>query len=79
MHPEPPSPDCGPVAFLLTGCQAADCTAADALLDQMSAATILHGGKGYDSNAVGRKIENKGAAPNIPTRANRRWKNYFPP
>jgi len=33
---------------LLTGGQVADCTTADALLDQMPATTILHGDKGYD-------------------------------
>ena len=72
-------PDCRPIAFLLTGGQVADCTAADALLDRMPAATILHGDKGYDSNAVRRKIESTGAAPNIPPKANRRWKRCFSP
>ena len=57
----------------------ADCTAADALLEQMPATAILHGDKGYDSDAVRRKIERKGAAPNIPPKANRRWKNCFSP
>jgi len=57
----------------------ADCTAADALLEQMPAASILLGDKGYDSNAVRRKIESMGAAPNIPPKANRRWKNCFSP
>ena len=45
----------------------------------MSGAEILHGDKGYDSDAVRRKIESKGAAPNIPPKANRRWKNCFSP
>ena len=45
----------------------------------MSTAAILHGDKGYDSDAVRRKIESKGAAPNIPPKANRRWKNCFSP
>jgi transposase len=43
------------------------------------AAEILHGDKGYDSNAVRRKIESKGAAPNIPPKNNRRWKSCFSP
>jgi transposase len=63
----------------LTGGQVADCIAADVLLEQMPATTILHGDKGYDSDAVRRKIESKGAAPNIPPKANRRWKNCFSP
>jgi transposase len=70
---------CRPIAFLLTGGQVADCIAADALLEQMPATAILHGDKGYDSDAVRRKIESKGAAPNIPPKANRRWKNCFSP
>src|SRR5205814_4120068 len=53
--------------------------AADSLLDRLLAAEILHGDKGYDSDAVRRKIESKGAAPNIPPKTNRRWKNCFAP
>jgi len=34
---------------------------------------------GADSDAVRRKIEAKGAAPNIPPKSNRVWKNYFLP
>ena len=49
------------------------------LLDQIPAAVILNGDKGYDSDAVRRKIENMGAAPNIPPKTNRRWKNCFSP
>jgi transposase len=40
---------------------------------------MVHGDKGYDSNAVRRQIESRGAAPNIPPKANRRWKNCFSP
>jgi len=57
----------------------ADCIAADALLDQMPMTTILNGDKGYDSDALRRKIESKGAAPNIPPKTNRRWKPCFSP
>lgn len=42
-------------------------------------ADLLHGDKGYDSDAIRRKIESKGAAPNISPKANRRWKNGFSP
>jgi len=45
----------------------------------MPAASILHGDKGYDSNAVRRQVEDKGAMPNIPPKSNRRWKNCFSP
>ncbi len=64
---------------MLTGGQVADCTAADTLLDAMPKTGILHGDKGYDSNAVRAKIESKGTAPNIPPKVNRRWKNCFSP
>jgi transposase len=64
---------------LLTGGQVADCVAADTLLDQISSTELLHGDKGYDTDAVRRKIEAKGAAPNIPPKSNRIWKNCFSP
>ncbi len=70
---------CRPPAFLLTGGQISDCTAAGALLEQMPQTGLLHGGKGYDSNAVRRRIEAAGAAPNIPPKVNRRWKPCFSP
>lgn len=57
----------------------ADREAADTLLDRMPAATILHGDKGYDTNAVRRKIEIKGAAPNIPPKLNRRGRTASRP
>ena len=70
---------CRPLAFLLTGGQVADCSAADALLDLLPATVLVHGDKGYDSDAVRRKIEAAGAAPNIPPKTNRRWKCCFSP
>lgn len=71
--------DCRPIAFLLAGGQIADCTAGSVLLEQIPAARILNGDKGYDSNAIRRQVEEKGAMPNIPPKANRRWKNCFSP
>ncbi len=64
---------------MLTGGQVADCTAADILLEQMAKPSILHGDKGYDSNAVRSKIGAMGAAPNIPPKVNRAWKPCFSP
>jgi len=60
---------CRPIAFLLTGGQVADCTAADTLLEQLEGAAIVQGDKGYDTNAVRKKIEAHGAAPNIPPKS----------
>ena len=70
---------CRPLAFRLTGGQVADCTAADALLDLLPPTGLLHGDKGYDTDAVRRKIEASGATPNIPPKINRRWKPCFSP
>jgi hypothetical protein len=55
----------------------ADCTAGAELLARMSNCDIFYGDKGRDSNALRRQIENAGAMPNIPPKANRRWKNCF--
>jgi transposase len=45
----------------------------------MPASSILHADKGYDSDAIRRQVEHKGAMPNIPPKTNRRWKNCFSP
>ena len=42
---------------MLTGGQVADCTAGELLLEQMPQASMLHGDKGYDSNAIRRQVE----------------------
>ncbi|WP_183513433.1 IS5 family transposase [Methylobacterium brachythecii] len=68
-----------PLAFLLTGGQMADCTAGALLLERLPACSILLADKGYDSDAIRRQIEAAGTAPNIPPKANRRWKPCFSP
>jgi transposase len=70
---------CRPFAFLLTGGQVADCTAGALLLERMPKCRLLHADKGYDSDAIRRQVEATGAAPNIPPKANRRWKPCFSP
>ena len=70
---------CRPFAFLLTGGHVADCTAGKALLERLPECEILHGDKGYDANAIRRQVEERGAAPNIPPKRNRKWKNCFSP
>jgi transposase len=64
---------------MLTGGQVADCTAGAALLERLPDCEIVHGDKGYDANAIRRQVEDRGAAPNIPPKANRKWKNCFSP
>jgi transposase len=70
---------CRPLAFMLTGGQVADCTAGAALLQLLPDCDILHADKGYDANAIRRQIEDHGAMPNIPPKANRKWKPCFSP
>ena len=64
---------------MLTGGQVADCTAGAALLARLPDCEILHGDKGYDANALRRQVEERGVMPNIPPKANRKWKNCFSP
>ena len=54
--------DCRPVALLLTGGQMADCIAAETLLDVQPPVDLLHGDKGYDSDALRRRIKATSAA-----------------
>ena len=71
--------NCRPIAFMLTGGNVADCVAGAELLAQLPPCEILHGDKGYDSDAIRRQVESDGAMPNIPPKANRKWKNCFSP
>ncbi|MEJ0094006.1 MAG: IS5 family transposase [Methylocella sp.] len=71
--------DCRPLSFMLTGGQIADCSAGAELIARLPPCEILHGDKGYDANAIRRQVEERGAMPNIPPKANRRWKNCFSP
>lgn len=70
---------CRPIAFLLTGGQVADCTAASSLFERLPTCRILHADKGYDTNHIRRSVEAKGTMPNIPPKANWVWKNCFSP
>ena len=45
----------------------------------MPACSIRHADKGYDTNAIRRQVEARGAMPNIPPKSNRRWKSCFSP
>jgi transposase len=64
---------------MLTGGHIADCSAGAALLQRLPACDILHADKGYDANGIRRQIEDHGVMPNIPPKANRKWKNCFSP
>jgi transposase len=64
---------------MLTGVNVVDCTAGATLLSKIPSCDILHGDKGYDSDAIRRQVEAGGAMPNIPPKANCKWKNCFSP
>ena len=68
-----------PVAFHLTGGNVSDFKGAEPLLPLVPHDSILHGDKGYDSDRIRRAVEAVGTLPNIPPKANRKWKNCFSP
>ena len=68
-----------PLAFLLTGGQAADCKAAEGLIDLLPSDILVIADRGYDTDPVRRRIQDKGSVPNIPPKVNRRWKPCFSP
>lgn len=68
-----------PIAFLLTGGNAADAPQAAVLLENLQVGAMVMADKAYDANAIRRFIESRGAVPNIPFKANRRWKGCFSP
>jgi transposase len=68
-----------PLVFHLTGGQAADCWAAEDLLNALPNCRVVHADKAYDTNAIRRAVEARGALPNIPPKSNRRWKSCFSP
>ena len=65
------------LSFHLTPGQAADCPAATHLLGHLGHKDILLADKAYDADWLRRKIEDCGAVPNIPNKANRNWKACF--
>ena len=66
-----------PLELVLTAGQAADCPAAAQLLGRLRKGTILLADKAYDADWLRRSIEEAGAAPNIPSKTNRRWVACF--
>ena len=61
----------------LTAGQAHDAPVALGLLDRLAPRTIVLGDKAYDGNGIRDLIEAQGAVPNIPAKANRKWKPCF--
>lgn len=62
-----------PLAFHLTGGEAADCTAYEALIDlPETAPAAMLADKGYDSDAIRDDLKERGIRPVIPPRSNRK-------
>lgn len=68
-----------PLRLPLTGGDVADCRAADVLIGDLAPRTIVLADKAYDSNAISDPIDRQSAAPNIPSKANRRLKSCRSP
>jgi transposase len=63
----------------LTPGQAADCRAAELLLQHLPPDALVMADRAYDTDAVRAQIQDQGAVPNIPPKRNRRWKHCFSP
>ena len=57
----------------------ADCKAAESLIDLVPPDLLVIADRGYDTDPVRRRIEDRGSVPNIPPKVNRVWKNCFSP
>ena len=68
-----------PVAFMLTGGNVADCTAGASFSNGFPLAKSCMATRATTANAIRRQVEERGAMPNIPPKANRKWKNCFSP
>ena len=68
-----------PLAFVLTGGQAADCRASESLLQRLAPASLVMADRAYDTNAIRRQIKDQGAVPYIPAKRTRLWKDCFSP
>jgi len=66
-----------PVTLRLTGGQIADCTEAEALIDDIGEGDILLADKGYDTDAIRAKAAARKAWANIPPKANRKGTFVF--
>lgn len=66
-----------PIRVSLTAGQASDVHGAEALLNDLSRASVVLADKGYDADWIREKIEAQNAAPNIPDKSNRKERHCF--
>jgi len=68
-----------PIAFLLSGGNTADLRGGEALIEAIPEGALVIADRAFDADRFRRAIEARGAVPNIPPKANRRWKACFSP
>ena len=66
-----------PVRLILTPGQAHDSVVADELLSDLAEGAVVLVDKAYDIDRRRALIEAQGAAPNIPAKANRKWRSCY--
>ena len=66
-----------PIRMVLTAGQVHDSQAVPALLDGLTANSVLIADKGYDADWIRTMIEGRDVAPNIPVKSNRKQRSCF--
>ena len=66
-----------PIRMVLTAGQVHDSQAVPALLEGLTANSVLIADKGYDADWIRTMIEGRDAAPNIPVKSNRKQRFCF--
>ena len=68
-----------PIRLAITAGETHDAAPAKELLTGLQKGQIILADKAYDADWIRRQIEDQGATPNIPSKANRKWKACFSP
>jgi len=68
-----------PIRLAITAGETHDAVPAKELLTGLQKGQIILADKAYDADWIRRQIEDQGATPNTPSKANRKWKACFSP
>ncbi len=68
-----------PIKLVLTPGQSHDSQAAASLLGDLEEGCVVLADKAYDADWIRDHIQAQGAAPNIPSKAKRKWRSCFSP
>jgi transposase len=68
-----------PIRLAITAGETHDAVPARELLSGLQKGQIILADKAYDADWIRHQIEDQGATPNIPSKANRKWKACFSP